>query len=159
VKRAAFESHILRVDKSYRIILPQSCVQRVGWITGDQPHDGWLVMGSPGRCRLYSAAEGDTDSNLQSLRARIAAELNAPLTNALEFSDEVSLALALRLVAVQITPPEPGWRLTLPRLIAAIMHIRPGESDIAALFLQGHIEFWTIETLQSAVTTPLTQII
>jgi hypothetical protein len=47
----------------------------------------------------------------------------------------------------------------LPRSIATIMQIRPGESDIAAVFLQGHIELWTIETLRSSVTTPLTQII
>jgi hypothetical protein len=116
-------------------------------------------MGSPGRCRLHSGAEVDNDTNFQSLRARIDAELNAPSTNALDFSDEVSVALALRLVSVQITPPEPGWRLMLPRSIATIMQIRPGESDIAAVFLQGHIELWTIETLRSSVTTPLTQII
>src|SRR5271157_4783092 len=97
-KLVSFESHILRVDKYYRAKLPQSLVRRVGWMSGDQPHDGWLLMGSPGRCRLLSAAEVDNDPNFQSLRARITAELNAPITNALEFIDEVSVALALRLV-------------------------------------------------------------
>jgi len=147
------------VDKHYRIVLPQTLLQQVGWITGKQPHDGWLLIGSPGRCRLLSATEVDSDANFQSLRARIAAELNAPSTNALEFHDEVSVALALRLVSVQITPPGPGWRLTLPKPIATIMQIRPGESDVAALVLQDHIELWTIETLRSSVATPLTQII
>jgi hypothetical protein len=49
--------------------------------------------------------------------------------------------------------------LTLPKAIAAIMQIRPGESELAVWFLHGHIELWTIETLRSAVTTPLTEII
>jgi len=156
---AVWESSILSVDKSYRIKIPESLVRRVGWITGDKPHAGWLLMGGPGRCRLLSAGEVDNHPDLQSLRARIEAELNTPSTNAFEFHDEASVGLALRLVPVQITPPEPGWRLTPPRPIAAIMQIRPGESDVAALFFQGHIEIWTIETLRSSVSTALTQII
>ncbi len=116
-------------------------------------------MGSPGRCRLLSSTEVDKEADFQSLRARIDAELNAPSTDPLEFSDEVSVGLALRLMSVQIKPPDPAWRLTLPKPIASIMQIRPGESDVAALFLQGHIELWTIETLRSAVTPPLTEII
>jgi hypothetical protein len=39
------------------------------------------------------------------------------------------------------------------------MRLRPGESDVEALFLHGHIEFWTIEALRSAVTVPLTDIL
>jgi hypothetical protein len=67
--------------------------------------------------------------------------------------------LAFRLVQVRITPPDPGWRLALPAPIATIMRLRPGESDVEALFLHGHIEFWTIEALRSAVTVPLTDIL
>lgn len=77
----------------------------------------------------------------------------------LEFHDEASLALALRLVHVRITPPDPGRRLTVPKAIAAIMQIRPGESELALWFVHGHIELWTLEMLRSAVTTPLTDFI
>jgi hypothetical protein len=77
----------------------------------------------------------------------------------LEFHDEASLALALRLVQVRITPPDPGRRLTLPKAIAAIMQIGSGESELALWFLHGHIELWTIDALRSAVTIPLTEII
>jgi hypothetical protein len=77
----------------------------------------------------------------------------------LEFHDDTSLALAFRLVQVRIAPPEPGWRLTLPRAIAAIMQIQPGESELALWLPRGHIELWTIQTLRSAVTTPITEII
>jgi len=109
---------------------------------------------------LVSAAEVDSDPALQSLKARIAEELDARGNSALEFEGEVSVALIVRLVEVQLTHHEKsGWRLTLPRPIAAIMQLRPSESSLAAFFLQGHIEFWTMETLRSSVSTPLTEII
>ncbi len=159
VDQSNLEPSILRVEESYRIRLPQPLVRRVGWIAGNQAIGGWLLVDGPGRCRLFSASEADSDPNLQLLSARVSAEVNATRDNALEFHNEVSLALAFRLLPVQITPPEPGWRLTLPRLIAAIMQVRPGESEVAALFFQGHIELWTIETLRTAVVPRLTEIL
>ncbi len=153
------ETLILSVDESYRITLPQSFCRQISWINGDQPHDGWLLVGSPGRCRLLSAAEVHSDPNCQALQARISEERSAPGSNSLEFQDEASAALALRLLPVEITPRKPGWRLTLPRAIAAIMYIRPGESEIAARLVREHIELWTIETLRSSVTMPLTRML
>ena len=141
-----------------RITLPQPFAKRVGWI-GDQSHIGWMLLGTPGRCRLLSAAEVENDPTLQSLSDRIAAELDVPSVDLLEFQDATSVALALRLASVEIRRRGRGWRLKLPIPIAAIMQIRPGESDIAALYLQDHIEFWTIETLRSAAGKPLTQLI
>lgn len=153
------EPHIAKVDKSYRIVLPVALSQQAAWIVGDVPLFGWLLMGNPGRCRLLSPAEVENDTAIQSLRARIDAELSTVGSSMLEFHDEPSLALALRLVQVRIAPPDPGRRLTLPKAIVAIMQIRPGESEVALWFLHGHIELWTIETLRSAVTTPLAEII
>jgi len=153
------EPCILSVDESCRVTLPLSLSKRTGWISGEQSHNGWLLMGNSGRCRLFSAVEVDSDPDLQSLRARISAELGASNRNSLEFQDEVFAALVLRLSPVEVKPRGPGWRVALPRHIAAIMQIRPNESEVAALFLQGHIELWTIETLRSAVAPPLTRIL
>jgi len=152
------EAGIIRVDKSRRIVIPQILCSKLPWITGDHPLPGWLLLGSPARCRLLSTTEVD-HADLQALQSRIMAEVSAPSGNALLFQDDESAALALRLIEVQLTPPEPGWRLVLPRHISAIMGLRPGESDIAALFLRGHIELWTIEALKLAVSTPLDQIV
>lgn len=153
------EFSILRVEESYRIRLTQPLIRRVAWITGAEPVSGWLLMGDPGRCRLLSASEVGSDPHLQSLKMRIIAEANTRSTNLLDFHDEFSVALAVRLLEVQITPPEPGWRLTLPRPIAAIMQVRPKESDVAGVFFQEHIEIWTVETLRSSVARPLTEIL
>lgn len=158
--QASSDTNILTVEASYRIRLPQPLCKRLSWIVGDQPLKAWLLVGSPGRCRLVSAAEVDSDPALQSLKARIADELDAGSANALEFQDEASVALTVRLVEVQLTHhKKSGWRMTLPRPIAAIMQLRPSESSLAAFFLQGHIELWTMETLRSSVSTPLTEII
>jgi len=153
------ESHILRVEASYRIRLPQPLLHRVGWIAGNRAVDAWLLLGSADRCRLFSASEVDTDPELKMLQARIAAELETAGANSLEFRDEVSLMLALRFLPVKITPPEPGWRLTLPRTIAAIMQLRPKESEVAALFFQNHIELWTVGLMRSAMNTPIVDIV
>jgi hypothetical protein len=149
--------HLAKVDKSCRIVLPAALVQLAAWIAGEQI--GWLLMGGPGRYRLLSPADAENDAAVQSLRARIDAELGTAESGLLEFRDEASLALALRLVQVRIALGQPGRRLTLPRAIAAIMQIRPGESDLALWFLHGRIEIWTVETLRSAVGTPLAEII
>jgi len=138
--------------------LPQPLVKRVGWITGDQPIEAWLLMGSPARCRLLSTADVEKTPEWQSALYRISA-LDEPTSPAIEFDDDASVGLALRLAPVQITPPKPGWRVTLPRMIAAIMRIRPEESDLAALFLNGYIEFWTMEAIRSSITVPLVDVL
>jgi len=158
VQDAIPETSIVAVGKDLRIKLPESLLRQVNWIVGKQPVNGYLLVGSLGRCRLLPTTEVDNDPNLQALRTRIAAELSTA-SSALEFRDEAAVALPLRLVQVRITPPPPGWRLALSGPIAAIMQIRPGESEIATLFVQGYIELWTIEMLRSSVSTPLADII
>ena len=85
--------------------------------------------------------------------------MNLTSTDALEFHDESLVALPLRLLPIQVTPPDPGWRLTLPRPVAAVMKITPGVSEVAAILLRGHVELWTIELLASAMSTPLADLI
>jgi hypothetical protein len=150
---------ILAVEASYRIRLPQPLCKRVDWIIGNGPVAGWLIVGSPARCRLVSSAEADTDPDLQSLKTRIAEESRAE-SGLLEFRDEALEALSLRFTQIHITRHKTsGWRLTLPRHVAAIMKLRAGESDVAARLVQGHIEFWTIDLLVSSMSTPFLQII
>lgn len=149
----------MAVEASYRVRLPQPLCNQVDWITGDKPIAAWLLMANSSRCRLFSVTEAGTDSDLQSLGVRIAEELSAHYTGALEFQDPDSLTLTLRLVQVQVKRHETsGWRLTLPRPTAAIMHLIPGKSSIAAMLVQGHIELLTIELLRSAANAPLSDI-
>ncbi|MFY9741090.1 MAG: hypothetical protein WAK21_03755 [Candidatus Sulfotelmatobacter sp.] len=52
-----------------------------------------------------------------------------------------------------------GWRFTLPRVVAAIMQLRPEASELAVLLVQGRVELWTLETLRAAVSQPLPDIL
>ena len=152
------ECLVLAVDKSYRITLPQPFARRVGWIAGDQPVEAWVLSGSTGRSRLLSSAEVVSDPDMQALREKIS-EISVQNPGLLEFQEDELVVLPLRLLQVQIRRRGPGWRLALPTPIAAIMQIRPGKRGIAALFLQGHIEFWAMETLSEAGSKPLSEII
>jgi hypothetical protein len=159
-QKGSGEANILAVEASYRIRLPQPLCRRVGWITGEQPLAAWLLLADSGRCRLLSSTEVGSDPDLQSLKARIAEELSARNTGILEFQSEVSVALTLRLAEIQVTRHETsGWRLTLPRTMAAILQVRPNQSEVAAIFVQDHIELWTIEKLKAAVNAPMIEIV
>jgi len=143
------------MDKSYRVVLPVALLQQVSWISGEDPILAWLLVGNSGRCKLLSAAEVESDGSARSLRARIRDELHTRSESILEFHDEESLALSLRLVQVRIAPPEPGRRITLPKLLVSLMQLRPGESEVALWFVHEHVELWTIEALRSAIARPL----
>ncbi len=153
------ECAIQRVDQDNRILVPQSALKHVTWIAGSQPLKAWLLVGSPGRCRLISQGEFEDDASCQSLRASIEAEKARPIGSIIEFRDEAFVALELRLIQIEITPPGPGWRLTLPKALTAIMQIRPKESSVAVLLRQAQIEIWTLDTLRASFGVPLVELV
>ena len=59
---------------------------------------------------------------------------------------------------ISIAPHLEGWRFTLPRVIAAVMQIQAGETEIAGLLAQGYVEFWTMQTLRNSFAVPLADI-
>jgi hypothetical protein len=150
---------ISKLDEDHRIMLPTSLVRHIQWISGGEPLNAWLLVGGPGRCRLLSPTEVDDDAYCQSLRAAVNVEADQPIDAVSEFRDEASVALGLRLLPIEISPRGPGWRLTIPKTLAAIMQIHPKESAIALLFSQKHIEIWTMDTLRSSVAVPLSELI
>jgi hypothetical protein len=146
------------VDRSGRIVIPQSWCAYAGWIHGTDPLNAWLLMGELGRYRLLSDADVEAHSTLRGLRAKISESNETTKSDLIEFEDEAFATLPLRLASVQLSPPRPGWRLTLPRAITTVMDVRPGEDEVALLISKGHIEIWAIEKLKSALRTPLADI-
>src|ERR1039458_170522 len=104
------ECTIVKVDQDNRILLPQGLLRHAKWITGNEPLSAWLLVGSPGRCRLLSSTDVEDDATCQILRATVDAETIQPTVAASEFRDEASVALGLRLLPIEITPRGPGWR-------------------------------------------------
>jgi len=152
------ECTILKVDQDSRILLPQAVLKRTGWTVGAEPLKGWLLIVGPGRSRLLSSTEFDRDPGCRSLLATVA-EIDQQTGSLIEFRGDPSVTLGLRLQQVEIAPPGPGWRLTLPKTLAMIMQIRPKEGSVALLLVQEHIEIWTVETLRASMAVPLTEII
>jgi hypothetical protein len=153
------KGHVLAVEESYRIRLPQPLCQEVVWIMGKQI-SAWLLLCRSDRCRLLSASEVENDPDLKLLRARVTEKRAEGDAGPFEFQDAASVVLRLRLLQIQLNRHETsGWRFTLPRPIAAIMQLRPSESSLIALIVQDHIELWTVEAMRSAVDIPLADIL
>jgi len=132
---------------------------RVIWIKGAEPIQAWLLLGGIGRCRLLAPQEVEADPRCRSLRLRNETE-EAPIAGHIsEFEDDASAILGLRLLDVEITPRGPGWRLTLPKILIAIMQIRPKESTVALLLSHGHIEIWSMDALRTSVAIPISELI
>jgi hypothetical protein len=128
-------------------------------MTGVHALDGWLLVGSADRCRILSNNELDSDPELQKLQANITNEINTSSDSVLDFRAASLVALPLRLVPLEIKRYGPRWRFVIPQIVAVAMKIHPTESDVAALFLDGHIELWTIEMLRAAFDHPLSQLL
>ncbi|MGA7505993.1 MAG: hypothetical protein WA252_18105 [Candidatus Sulfotelmatobacter sp.] len=153
------EASIIRVESSYRLRLPQALCKRLNWLV-DGPARAWLLVGTPGRCRMLPSAEVDASPELRALAARIAEQASDRSSSIVEFHDEASVGLTQRLVEIQMTKhTTSGWRFTLPRVVAAIMQLRPEASELAVLLVQGRVELWTLETLRAAVSQPLPDIL
>lgn len=155
---AAEDCIFLAVDESYRVTIPQRFAKKVGWITGDRAIDAWMLVGSRVRVKLLSQAEVDTDPRIRYLQDRIA-EASLPNESLVEFQEDSLAVLPMRILRTEIRRRGRGWRLALPTAIAVMMRVQPAESDIAALFLSDHVEFWTIEAYSAACSKPLIQII
>jgi hypothetical protein len=128
-------------------------------MTGVHALDAWLLMGSADRCRMLSSSELDSDPELQKLQSNITDEINASSGSVLDFREASTAALPLRLVPIKINRYGSGWRLVIPQVVAVTMRIRPTQSDVVALFLDRHIELWTIEILRTAFNHSLSQLL
>jgi hypothetical protein len=128
-------------------------------MTGVHALDGWLLVGSADRCRILSNSELDSDPELQKFQANITNEINTSSDSVLDFRAASHVALPHRLVPIEIKRYGPRWRFVIPQIVAVAMKIHPTESDVAALFLDGHIELWTIEMLRAAFDHPLAQLL
>lgn len=128
-------------------------------MTGGAALDAWLLIGSADRCRILSSSELESDPELQRLQSNVTDEINASSDSVLAFREAGIAALPLRLVPIEINRYGSRWRLVIPQIVAVPMRIHPAESDVAALFLDGHIELWTIEILRTAFNHSLSQLL
>lgn len=153
------EHAIAKVERDYRVFIPRSLLAGVGWPKDDPESGAHLLVGGQGRCRLLSRQEVRGDPICQRLRERVAADLAEPVAGPTSFRDDAVSVMDLRLLSVDLIPHSSGYRLTLPKLLAGILRVQPGEDHVALLACEGHLEIWALEALREAVNVRLEELL
>lgn len=125
------EIHIVKFQKDYRLAIPRPLVPKLAWLKGDQAVKAYLLLNTPGRCRVVSADEAGKHEEIRALQQRIAGEVDRRAETILDFLEDISAILPYRLLLVDVKPPDPAWRIEMPKSLAAILQIHPGISELA----------------------------
>lgn len=128
-----------------RLGIPRQFAEATGWISGNDPVGGYLVMLLPGRYRLISETEFGQTERLGALWERIALAAERTNRSALDFEDNASTTLGARLIYAEISPGS-EWRLSLPSAVTEVLGI-DSKGDRAVVVLAGrYIEIWNRKT-------------
>jgi hypothetical protein len=146
------------LDASNRVALPKQFSECVtSWMRGTVALRGWLLIISPGRYRLLSDEQVESDPHLEPIRALILEQRSAG-TDPTSAEDPNRAAMVARLAPVQITPPGPCWRITLPKAFGVFAPPECDRKAVSVLFsLEGYLEIWYTDVLRTAVFSPLGQ--
>jgi hypothetical protein len=124
-------------------------------MTGEESIGGWLLVVSSGRYRLLSEDQVQADPQLGSIHSLVTQGKTAAAMEPTEVQEVGRAALVARLLPTTITPPPPGWRVTIPKLLKVLT---PPECDlkqfVVLLSPEGYCEIWCTETLRRAAFLP-----
>jgi len=138
-------------DIGNRILLPKNLADRVKWLSGDQITHAWLFLVSPGRMRLLSDAEVDSDVALQSVRELVIAEEAPPAVAPTVAESCNSAAMVARLVPVAINASK-GLRIAIPKAFEPFASPEMSPRAFSVLVsLEGFLEIWSTDLLRAAV--------
>lgn len=152
-----FDPEIVRSDAGDgRIPIPQKFSDRVRWISGTEQLRVWLLMLLPGRFRLLSDSQVQGDGTLSEIRSAIMDGPAELAGSAVGFESSERAAMIGRLIPVNLAPPGPCWRLTLPKPVL------PDDKDrrrFVFLFSLGYLEIWLLDVYKAAQALPLDSVI
>ena len=143
-----------KVGEGQRITIGQDIARQLGWLTGSDHIDVWVLTLEPGRYRVIPHSDFETNTQLKQILERLTAVEPDALEMDLE-SDSPELAvLRSRLLPATISPPASSWRLNLssvPLLDSTGEEIK----RIILVLRQGHIELWSGLRFARAQSTPI----
>jgi hypothetical protein len=142
--------------ESGRVRLPPRFAKQAG-LAGTKPIDCFLLVVKAGRYRLLTRGAVAATPVLAEI-------LNPPEEpdaekGALDGTDSNSDAAApARLIPCAASPRGPGWRIQVPK---EAIYLAPGadHSRVFLLVVEGFVELWFQETLQEAVSEPLSELL
>jgi hypothetical protein len=146
----------LTADTYGRITMPKLYSDAERWIQGTESLQAWLLLVSQGRLRLLSDDQVQRDPLLEPVRLLVLEGRPAALTEVTFTEEPKRAALVARLLPTVVSPPGPGWRISIPK---AFDIFAPSDSDAKAfsilMSLEGYLEIWYTDVLRRAGILPL----
>jgi TIR domain-containing protein len=139
----------VRLDASNRLFIPKVFSDRIGWLYGNEPKDGWLLLLRSGRFRLLSDEQVKSNHFLASIREWILGGKPFDSVSISADADEFAV-LPLQLLPVRIVLGHSGWRVTIPRVLSILVEEKDAK-DVVIILAGGFIEFWFKEALRNAM--------
>lgn len=150
------ESDLTSVDlDGERIRLPAHLADKAG-LSGPVGKKAWLLVMAPGRYRLVTKTP-EEDSDLSRL-IQYWKELGET-GSALDVIDSSRAAMRARVIAIVVSPPPPGWRISLPKALLALVPKTEDRSRVLVFPVAGCIEFWFPDTFKRFGSTPFSDLL
>ncbi len=137
----------LSLPADNRLTLPMHFCERLSWMTGEAP-EAWLFIAEPGRNRLLSDENVQSDPLLEPVRL-----LQEPTVAASQPSQAKPLrdaAIIAQLIPVTIDLHRGSWRILIPEEMAALAPPDVNPRDLSILMPEGYIEIWYRDVLRRA---------
>jgi len=144
-----FGPEFVRSGKDRRITIPQRHCDKIAWVTGGKTIRGWLLLLVPGRFRLLSDSDVESDKRLAQIRSLILdgpAELGG---SPVEFESDPKAAITGRLVPVFI---DSAFRVVIPKELLAS---EKEQWSFVVLFSSGFLEIWLLDVYNAALACPV----
>lgn len=148
---ALIPEHV-HVGPDNRITLPKRFCDVLPWIKGAEAN-AWLYLMEPGRYRLLSDNNVQTDPILEAIRTSLLPEVRATPTQASDFEPSEDVAMMARLVPVTLKLHTGSWRLSLPEDWNALAPPDCNPGSISFLISpRGFVEIWHTDMLRNLLT-------
>jgi hypothetical protein len=143
------------LDAYNRLTLPKHFSDRIPWIPSTDDR-AWLLLLAPGRYRLLSDGQVQSDPRLEPVRLLILGGKAVAVTEPTHTQDLRSAATVARLVPIPIAYSKQCWRISLPEHLDAFAPPDCDPKAFSVFFsLEGYWEIWCTNLLRRSALLPL----
>jgi hypothetical protein len=134
-----------------RLTLPKHFCDRLSWLLekGEKTIEAWIYVLEPGRFRLLSDTEVESDTLLEPLRTFVLDSQSLPPTNPSTADSSQEAAAVARLIPVTVEHHRGSWRMLLPEEAAALCPNNCDPRSLAFFMPDGYLEIWYSDFLRN----------
>ncbi len=142
-------------DAYNRLTLPKHFSDRIPWIPGTDDR-AWLLLLAPGRYRLLSDEQVQSDPRLEPVRLLILEGKTVAVTAPMHTQELSSAAIVARLVPIPVAYSKQCWRISLPQDLDAFAPPDCNPKAFSVLLsLEGYWEIWCTNLLRRSALLPI----